>query len=315
MCWRRKGAAFWRSCTRKIRSTRLLCFSFVARSSAWTNSSWPVGMPNTQALAVLAVPHPATVGPHVPQLLASPGNLVENDTLVQCLLQMLVSGTHAIWQRHDVHVIKEVFMRQQKVLKTRQGSMLPQGAQHGHVGIALPEVLGKLRIKLEHDRERCVTPADLVESIQHHSSISLSTALMAVNGERHGTTVEIRERLDPVRLHSPPAVWSERAEKVKLASCTAGAICWAMLLAINLRTKSPHTMPDATAWLLESNETLHSQQRKDVMRDFCSIQILSNLEESCCLRIRLQDQPHMFGLSSLKGHRQHHASKSKENCG
>ena len=68
-----------------------------------------------------------------------------------------------------------------------------------------------------------------------------------------------------------------------------------MFLATNLRTRSPHTMPDATAWLLESNETPHSQQRKDVMRDFCSTQILNNLEESCCLRIRLQDQPRMFG--------------------
>ena len=80
-----------------------------------------------------------------------------------------------------------MFVGKQKILKAEQGSMLPQSVQHGHEGIALltsftlmdhmsvasvigPEILRRLRAKLDHERKRCVTHTNLVKSIQHRSS-------------------------------------------------------------------------------------------------------------------------------------------------
>ena len=77
---RRSNQTLWKSRIRGIRSTRLLCFSVVAE--ARPGRTWPIGMPNTRTPCCAGVPHLARlwpVGPRVPQLLASPGNLVEND--------------------------------------------------------------------------------------------------------------------------------------------------------------------------------------------------------------------------------------------
>ena len=158
--------------------------------------------------------------------------------------------------------------------KRKQGSMLPEGVQHGHEGIALltpftlmdhvvaavgPEVLRWVRVELEHEWERCV-PTDMVKSIQHRTSRGVES--VAVNGE-------LRERLKGMRHAFPASVaeayWTALQAK-SVRRCSSSPVS----------ERDPHTpSPQTTARLLGDFRT--------------------SSEERCCLKFRLQDQPQVFG--------------------
>ena len=161
-----------------------------------------LGRPKPEHLAAV-VPNFARlwpVGPRVPQLLASPGNLVENDrrdSTPGFFPAYRSSASCRCLKMGPTRFGKHTTYKSSKSAKRcswgrnledrEQGSMLPWSVQHGHWNIALltpftlmdhvgvatvigPEVLRWLRIKLEHTRERCVTPTDLAKFIQHRSS-------------------------------------------------------------------------------------------------------------------------------------------------
>ena len=139
----RSNQALWKSHTRAIRSTKNLCFSVVTRSSAWTNVAnwdaqhlnpllrwWSLTSPNSglyflHLLETSAIPHLGFS--HVD---------LHAGILIQCLLQVLEDGTHAMTgtQRTSHQGQGRDVGGKQKILQT---SMLPQSVQHGHDGIAL----------------------------------------------------------------------------------------------------------------------------------------------------------------------------------
>ena len=136
--------------------------------------------------------------------------------LPQYLLEMSEDGATAVRQTTNViQVGEEVFVGQQEFLKREQRAMLSEGVQHGHGGNALlvpcsqvdhvgvaavvgPEILGWLRVKMEHEKKHSVAPTDLLKSVQHRSSRVHVRRTDSVNGEHGGATVEICERLDGV---------------------------------------------------------------------------------------------------------------------
>ena len=224
--------------------------------------------------------------------------------LHQYLLEMSEDGATAVRQTTNViQVGEEVFVGQQEFLKREQSAMLSEGAQHGHEGIALlatfslmdhvgvaavvvPEILGWLREKLEHERKHSVASTDLLKSVQHRSSRDHVKRTESVNGQHGGATVKICERLDGV-CHAFPCLGGQRVLKRRSRP--------------PLQTRSvPHDQPpnkipthdaqDAPARLLKSSKTSHAQQSEDVRRDLRSGEILSGTVEKCSVRHRFQDQ-------------------------
>ena len=94
--------------------------------------------------------------------------------------------------KHTTHMssklAKRWFVKHQEILKKEQSAMLSEGVQHGHdeciallspfalvdhrgvTAVVRPEVLGRVGVKLEHERKHSVAPTDLLESVQHRFS-------------------------------------------------------------------------------------------------------------------------------------------------